>query len=95
MNNRFKSGLTLRSLLLVVFLAAQGSVFAHGIDHFNLDDSNCAVCTVGTGLDSSTVEAIESLQTVVGISVPVVRLNACLPEQFPVRKPARGPPALL
>ena len=96
MNVRRKPGLALRILFLTVLLTAQGFVSAHGIDHLSLDDSSaCAICAVGTGLDNSAVDTLETFHATPDTTVPAVPLNACLPEQFPVRRPSRGPPGSL
>lgn len=93
MNKRRQPGLTFKLLLMTVLLTAQGFAFAHGMDHLLLDDSsNCVVCAVGSVLDSGAVETSSAVQAAPAISITAVPLNACLPEQFPVRRPARGPP---
>lgn len=96
MNDSHKPGLTIRILFLTVLLAAQGFVSAHGIDHVTLNDSSsCAVCALGSGLGDSAVEAIGTFQATPGKAVPVLPLNAFVPEQHPVTRPSRGPPTSL
>jgi hypothetical protein len=49
-------GLLPKLTLLAFMLLAQGFVFAHEIDHFAAGDNNlCAVCSIGHGLDSTTI----------------------------------------
>ena len=96
MSVRRKPELALRILLLTVVLTAQGFVSAHGLDHLSLDDNSaCAICAVGTGLDNSAVDTIQTVHATPDVTVPAIPLNSCLPEQFPVRRPSRGPPGSL
>lgn len=84
--------LSLKLLLITVLLTAQGFAFAHGIDHLGLEDNNCSVCAVGSGLDHQVAENEKTIQAVSCLIITDVRLNACPPKQFPVTHPSRGPP---
>lgn len=85
-----------RLWLLMVLLAAQGLVLAHGVDHaINSDAALCAICSVSHGVDDvvgaetpspSTAPARMAIRAV-GFAVAVTG---------PARShTARGPPATL
>jgi len=85
-----------RLWLLLILLAAQGLVLAHGVDHaINSDAALCAICSVSHGIDDLVgAEAPGSCTTPARMAIRAARFAAAVTRPASSHN-ARGPPTTL
>lgn len=85
-----------RLWLLLILLAAQGLVLAHGVDHaINSDAALCAICSVSHGIDDLVgAEAPGPGTTPARTAIRAVRFTEVVTRPA-ISHHARGPPITL
>lgn len=90
------NGLASRLCVLLLLLCAQSFTLAHEVDHeFADDNSLCAVCSIGHGLQTGVTVSHEPPACEPFSQTPLIECPVCETQIQSVAVSARGPPLSL